>query len=58
MNTNPLAVTGSAYSYTALKGSLPPLAVAPSDFSRIVVSPPSLLPADGLLFISIRLREV
>ena len=31
---------------------MPPLAAAPSDFSRIVVSPPALLPGEGLLFIS------
>ena len=31
---------------------MPPFATAPSDFSRIVVSPPALLPGDGLLFIS------
>ncbi len=29
--------------------AVPPVATAPSDFSRIVVSPPALLPADGLL---------
>jgi hypothetical protein len=28
------------------------LAEAPSDFSRMVVSPPALLPGEGLLFIS------
>ncbi len=52
MNTKPLAVTGSAYSYTAISPVVPPLATAPSDFSRIVVRPPALLPGDGLLFIS------
>ena len=31
---------------------MPPLATAPSDFSRMVVSPPALLPGEGLLFIS------
>ena len=31
---------------------VPPFATAPSDFSRIVVSPPALLPGEGLLFIS------
>jgi hypothetical protein len=31
---------------------LPALAIAPSDFSRIVVSPPALLPGDGLALIS------
>ena len=28
------------------------MAAAPSDFSRMVVSPPALLPGDGLLLIS------
>ena len=31
---------------------VPPLAAAPSDFSRMVVSPPALLPGEGLLSIS------
>src|SRR6185437_7947639 len=31
---------------------VPPLATAPSDFSRMVVRPPALLPGEGLLFIS------
>jgi hypothetical protein len=37
---------------------VPLLAMAPSDFSRIVVSPPALLPALGLLSICIWLRRV
>src|SRR4029079_4367858 len=49
MNTSPRSVTGSAYSYTARRSACPALATAPSDFSRIVVSPPALLPGDGLL---------
>src|SRR5205814_3569339 len=49
MNTSPRAVTGSAYPYTAVSSARPALATAPSDFSRIVVSPPALLPGDGLL---------
>ena len=36
---------------------MPPLAAAPSDFSRMVVSPPALLPGEGLLFISPPLRS-
>ena len=49
---------GSAYSYTATRLVVPPLATAPSDFSRIVVRPPALLPGEGLLFISLPLRRV
>ena len=41
-----------------ISGVVPPLAAAPSDFSRIVVNPPSLLPGDGLLFSSMWLRAV
>src|SRR6218665_4196736 len=52
MQTRPCCVTGSAYSYTASRLLVPPLATAPSDFSRIVVRPPALLPGEGLLFIS------
>ena len=37
---------------------MPPFAAAPSDFSRIVVRPPALLPGEGLLFISPLLRRV
>src|SRR4029077_5221510 len=58
MKTNPFASTGSAYSYTSMSPVVPPLATAPSDFSRIVVSPPALFPGDGLLFISPWLRAV
>src|SRR5918999_1854244 len=36
MKTNPRSVTGSAYSYTAVNGEVPPLATAPSDFSKMV----------------------
>ena len=52
MNTKPRAVTGSAYSYTALSIVVPLLDMAPSDFSRIVVKPPALLPCEGLLLSS------
>ena len=52
MNTNPLAVTASAYFTTSTRFVLPAFAIAPSDFSRIVVNPPALLPGDGLLLIS------
>ena len=58
MKLKPPVVIGSAYSHTAVSGVVPPLAAAPSDFSRIVVSPPSLLPGEGLLFICILLRAV
>ena len=34
------------------------LATAPSDFSRMVVRPPALLPGEGLLFISAPWMEV
>ncbi len=34
-----------------LSAKVPPFAAAPSDFSRIVVSPPALLPGEGLLSI-------
>ena len=37
---------------------MPPFATAPRLFSRIVVSPPALLPGDGLLFISPFSRSV
>ena len=43
---------------TSTRFVVPPLATAPSDFSRIVVSPPALLPGDGLLFISPFSRSV
>ena len=58
MNTNPFAVTGSAYPRTSTRLVLPALAIAPSDFSRIVVSPPALLPGEGLAFISAPSRLV
>ena len=58
MNTKPLAVTGSAYSTTAFSRVVPPLAAAPSDFSRMVVSPPALFPGEGLLFMLPALRLV
>ena len=43
MNTKPLAVTGSAYLYTAFNEVVPPFAAAPSDFSKIVVRPARLV---------------
>src|SRR5215212_1834844 len=52
MNTNPLFVTASAYLTTSTRFVLPALAIAPSDFSMMVVSPPALLPGDGLALIS------
>src|SRR3954468_13414567 len=58
MYTKPFAVTGCAYSYTSTRLVVPPLATPPSDFSRMVVSPPALLPGEGLLFISLPLRAV
>ena len=58
MNTNPFAVIGSAYLKTPVRGVVPPFAAAPSDFSRIVVSPPFLFPGEGLLSIEPRLRWV
>src|SRR5205085_10419120 len=58
MKTKPFALTGSAYSYTSMSPVVPPFATAPSDFSRIVVRPPALLPGGGLLFISPLLRAV
>ena len=51
MKTKPGVVTCSAYWKTSVSGVEPPLAAAPSDFSRIVVSPPCLLPGEGLLSI-------
>lgn len=35
---------------------VPAFVTPPRDFSKIVVNPPALLPADGLLFISAPLR--
>src|SRR3982074_2212379 len=52
MKTKPRAFTSSAYCTTSTRLVLPALAIAPSDFSRIVVSPPALLPGLGLAFIS------
>ena len=51
MNTRPGPCIGSAYSTTSTRSVVPPLAMAPSDFSRIVVMPPALLPGAGLLSI-------
>src|SRR3954462_1707591 len=58
MQTNPFLVTGSAYFTTSTRFVLPALAIAPSDFSRMVVSPPALLPGLGLAFISAPSRAV
>jgi hypothetical protein len=58
MNTSPLVVTGWAYSNTSVRFVVPLFAIAPRLFSRIVVSPPALLPAEGLLSISWSLRAV
>ena len=53
MNTEPaFGAPARAYSMTSLSGEVPAFATAPSDFSRMVVSPPALLPGEGLLFIS------
>src|SRR5438552_18318313 len=53
INTKPFrGAIGSAYSYTSVIAVEPALAIAPSDFSAIVVRPPSLLPIEGLLSIS------
>src|SRR3954466_10052217 len=43
MKTKSFLVTGSAYFTTSTRFVLPALAIAPSDFSRMVVSPPALL---------------
>ena len=58
MYTKPLAVMGWAYSYTSTKLVVPLLAMAPKLFSRMVVRPPALLPAEGLLSICMLLRRV
>src|SRR3981189_3301054 len=58
MNTKPFLVTGSAYFKTSTRLVLPALAMAPSDFSRMVVRPPALLPGLGLAFISAPSRSV
>src|ERR1700692_797374 len=58
MKTKPRAFTSSAYCTTSTRLVLPALAIAPSDFSRIVVSPPALLPGLGLAFISAPSRAV
>ena len=52
MKTKPFLVTASAYCTTSTRFVLPALAIAPSDFSRMVVRPPALLPGDGLALIS------
>src|SRR5271163_4113621 len=52
MITNPFWVTASAYFTTSTKFVLPALAIAPRDFSMIVVRPPALLPGEGLALIS------
>ena len=51
MNTKPFVLIVSAYLNTPVKFVVPPLAAAPSDFSKIVVKPPALFPGDGLLSI-------
>ena len=58
MKVKPRAVTGSAYLKTPVSGVVPPFDAAPRDFSRIVVSPPFLLPGLGLLSIDPWLRAV
>ena len=40
IKTKPLVVTGSAYLYTSIKGPVPPFIDEPSDFSKILASPP------------------
>src|SRR6201996_9165593 len=52
MNTRPFSTIGAAYSTTSISLDAPAWATAPSDFSRMVVSPPALLPGDGLLSIT------
>jgi len=42
-------MTGSHSRNTPVRSVEPPFATAPSDFSKIVVSPPALLPGAGLL---------
>src|SRR3978361_188101 len=56
MNTKPFAAIRSAYSYTSTSCVVPPFATAPSDFSRMVVKPPALFPADGLLSLAAPFR--
>ena len=58
MNTRPRSLIGCAYSTTSASAEPPALATAPSDFSRMVVRPPALLPGEGLLSISAPLRRV
>ena len=48
MNTRPGPTIGSPYSTTSTRSVVPPLAMAPRLFSRIVVMPPALLPGAGL----------
>jgi hypothetical protein len=48
MTVSPRFVIRPAYGTTSVSGvRSPPLCVAPSDFSSIVVSPPRMLPGDG-----------
>ena len=54
MNTRPGPCIGSAYSTTSTRSVVPPLAMAPSDFSTMVEMPPALLPGAGLLSIEPR----
>ena len=44
MNTKPFSVMGSAYSYTARSGVVPPFIALPSDFSKMLARPPAWLP--------------
>ena len=43
---------------TSCKIEFPPLATAPKDFSKIVVSPPFLFPGAGLLSIELLFIDV
>src|SRR6201747_2990188 len=58
MKIKPFLVIASAYCTTSTRLVLPALAIAPNDFSRIVVRPPALLPGLGLAFISAPSRSV
>ena len=51
MNTKPSAGDRLGVLETSTSVVVPPLATAPSDFSRMVVRPPALLPGEGLLSI-------
>ncbi len=44
MNTKPALSIGSAYSYTACSGVVPPFIAEPSDFSKMFARPPAWLP--------------